>query len=34
MSHEDLKTVCDTVTTVAFMAFAFGLFYILLKNLL
>lgn len=34
MSHEDLKTVCGTIEAVAFMAFAFGLFYILLKNLL
>ena len=24
----------DTATTIAFMAFAFGLFYVLLKNLL
>lgn len=34
MSHEDLKTVCDTAMAIASMAFAFGLFYILLKNLL
>jgi len=34
MTSEDLKTVCGTIEVVAFMVFAFGIFYLLLKNLL